>query len=111
MEILSEIETMTAAGGLTGEDWRELSISSNIFNDWGGGFSDFADQRNNEQREMDRRAKEQKEACSWLNNSACKTGVDLVNYKIQSDNYAICMAEGGIAGPDGCGQMPVPPKR
>lgn len=69
------------------------------------------DMRNDQQKAADQRAEQAKDACSALANAfGCSARVDALNYQLQSEEYAICIATGGSPGPNDCGQPPSLPK-
>jgi hypothetical protein len=37
----------------------------------------------------------------------CRAGVTQENFRLQSREFAVCIAEGGTVGPSSCGRVPV----
>jgi hypothetical protein len=107
---------------LTAEDTFLISggfLASQPIN-WGGGTNTFggnpyqsevgADLRNQRQTEQDARAAAARAACTTLPiaSQICRAGVNQENFRLQSREFTICMAEGGSIGPSSCGRVPTP---
>ena len=109
MRELSAEDTLLISGGF---------LASQPIN-WGGGTNTFggnpyqsatgADQRNQRQIDQDARAEAARAACGTLTvgSRVCRTGVDQENFRLQSREFAVCIAEGGTVGPSSCGRVPV----
>jgi len=68
-------------------------------------FKSDGDQRNQFQKDLDERYKDFSKACKFLQ-FGCQDLLSAEKSKLDAENYAICKAEGGEDGPDGCGVNP-----
>lgn len=109
MRELSAEDTLLISGGF---------LASQPIN-WGGGTNTFggnpyqsavgSDLRNERQIEQDARAAAARAGCTTLPiaREICRAGVTQENFRLQSREFAVCIAEGGTVGPSSCGRVPV----